>query len=95
MARDPTLEIVGEVPWSLDIAAAAQSAAQSLDAEVVVAGSAASDAPTIEKLLEVRPRARVLTIADDGAQGVLYRLAPEATTLGELSPERLLEAMRG
>lgn len=91
LAQDPAFEVVGEVPWSLDLTLAARS----FDAEVVIAGATASDAPTIGRLLEARPKARVLTIADDGAQTMLYRMTPQTVALGDLSPESLLQAMRG
>jgi hypothetical protein len=37
----------------------------------------------------------VLAVTADGAQTTLYELAPRAVELGELSPARLLEAIRG
>jgi len=89
--QDPSLEIVGEVPWESDLTATASS----YDAAVIVAGARASSAPAIGELLEARPRTRVLTIAADGAQSILYRLSPEAVALGDLSPSRLLQAIHG
>ncbi|HEY8704311.1 MAG TPA: hypothetical protein VIL98_06130 [Gaiellaceae bacterium] len=90
-AQDPSLDIVGEVSWETDLTATASS----YDAVVIVAGARASSGSAIGELLEARPRTRVLTIDADGAQSVLYRLSPEAVSLGDLSPARLLKAIHG
>ncbi len=37
---------------------------------------------------------RILAIADDGRTGRLYRLRPESVSLGELSSDRLVAAVR-
>jgi DNA-binding NarL/FixJ family response regulator len=90
-AQDPALQIVGEVSWETDLTATAYL----YDAAVIVAGARAKSRSEIGELLEARPRTRVLTIAADGAQSILYRLSPEAVALGDLSPARLLEAIHG
>jgi len=90
-ARDPTLEVVGEVASPSDLA----TAARQYDPDVIVTQDSGSEEREIGALLEAHPRTRVLTIAGDGARGVLYRLTPEAVPLGDLSPESLLEAMHG
>lgn len=89
--QDPSLEIVGEVSWDTDLTATAAS----YGAAVIVAGARAWSGSEIGELLEARPRTRVLTIGADGAQSILYRLSPEAVSLGDLSPARLLEAIHG
>ena len=89
-AQDASLEVVGEIAAAPDLA----EAVRPYDAEVVVTAAGAAAEGAIAALLEARPRTRVVTIADDGAQTVVYRLSPEAIALGDLSPARLLEAMR-
>jgi hypothetical protein len=46
-------------------------------------------------LLYAFPRVRVLTIVDDGRTGFVHELVPRTVALGELSPERLVAAIRG
>ncbi len=41
------------------------------------------------------PRARLLTVQTNGRESVLYELQTHATSLGELSPEQLVHAIRG
>jgi len=89
--RDPALDIVGVLDGSTDLPATAAR----LGAAVVVMGSAAGSRSTISALLQARPSTRVLTIADDAGQVMLYRLMPEEVALGELSPARLIEAIKG
>jgi DNA-binding NarL/FixJ family response regulator len=40
------------------------------------------------------PRVQVLTITADGHQSALYQLVPQKTTLGEMSPVELVDAIR-
>lgn len=89
--RDPALDIVGVLDGSTDLPATAAH----LGAAVVVMGSDAGSRSTISALLHARPSTRVLTIADDAGQVMLYRLMPEEVALGELSPARLIEAIKG
>jgi len=90
-ARDPMLEVVGEVPKQTDL----ETAARMFDPQVIITANGVAPAQEIGALLESRPRTRVLTITGDGRRGTLYRLIPEAVALGDLSPESLLEAMHG
>jgi len=47
------------------------------------------------RLLDEHPRLAVLTVEDDGRTGLLCQLRPQQTRLGELSPQLLLEVIRG
>jgi hypothetical protein len=51
-----------------------------------------SDATT---LLAQWPRSRILMIAIGGHDAVMYELRPHKTRLGEMSPARLIDAIRG
>ena len=48
----------------------------------------------IERLLEERPSMKVLQVDSTGRSSFLYELRPQRTALGEMSPARLLEAIR-
>jgi chemotaxis response regulator CheB len=51
--------------------------------------------PKCRRLLSVHPWTRVLSLAHDGREAVLHELHPRHTVLGEASPEKLLETIRG
>ena len=91
VACDPLLEVVAELDGVADF----EAAARTYDPQVVITDPHGCDRAAIARLLDARPRIRVLTIEDDGRRGVLHRLAPEALPLGDLSRERLLEALHG
>jgi DNA-binding NarL/FixJ family response regulator len=59
--------------------------------DVVIGRSTSRD---IERLLRDRPRLKVLQLDDAGRSTVLYELRPQRTALGEVSPARLLKAIR-
>lgn len=46
------------------------------------------------ELLDRFPRLKVLSVEDDGRRGFLYELKPHRRALGELSPGRLISALR-
>jgi DNA-binding NarL/FixJ family response regulator len=89
--HDPLLEVVAELERVGDV----EAAALAYDPQVVVTDAECCDRAAIARLLAARPRIRVLTLEDDGRAGVLHRLMPEELSLGDLSPERLLEALHG
>jgi hypothetical protein len=63
--------------------------------DVLVAGADVLDDGEIERALDEAPRLKVLGLADDGRQLLLYELAPQRFELGQASPQRLLELLRG
>jgi DNA-binding NarL/FixJ family response regulator len=69
--------------------------------EVVIVGleddSADEDGlpPECRRLLSCHPWAKVLSLAHDGREAVLHELHPRRTVLGEASPQKLLETIRG
>jgi len=46
------------------------------------------------RLLHAHPRIRVLGVTSDGRRGFLFGLRPLKVSLGELSPQRLVNAIR-
>jgi DNA-binding NarL/FixJ family response regulator len=53
-----------------------------------------SDSRVEARLLHKFPRLRLLAIGGDGRTATLHELRPHATPLGEISPERLRQAIR-
>jgi DNA-binding NarL/FixJ family response regulator len=49
----------------------------------------------VEGLLYRRPRLRVFEIVDGGRGGLLHEMRPRRIALGEISPQRLIDAIRG
>jgi DNA-binding NarL/FixJ family response regulator len=47
------------------------------------------------ELLEERPQTRLLAVGNEGRRSTLYELRPYREALGEVSPDELLEAIRG
>ena len=62
------------------------------DAEFVLLNAA--DERECTELLERFPRLKVLSVEDDGRRGFLYELRPHRRPLGEVSPMRLINALR-
>jgi DNA-binding NarL/FixJ family response regulator len=76
--------------------AAFQAATKQIGADVVIVGTTTPDDITIPgQLLAVLPRARVLALAVGGRSAVMYELRPHRTELGEVSPQVLVDAIRG
>jgi DNA-binding NarL/FixJ family response regulator len=87
----PDIEVIADVT---DGGAAA--AAEALQPTTLVWGSDVPiSAEALHDVLYRHPRVRVLTVERDGRKGHLHELVPHTAVLGELSPQRLLAAIRG
>lgn len=71
------------------------SAVQRTGAEVIVGTEGRVPLPEVCSVLDDNPRARVFTLAADATMAWLYELRPERVPLGEVSPSRLADAIRG
>lgn len=60
--------------------------------DVVLLGE--DDPPLAAALLEQSPRLTVLAVGEESRNSWLYRLNPERTSLGALSPDRLVQTVR-
>jgi DNA-binding NarL/FixJ family response regulator len=87
VTAEADLELVAE----LDDSASLEDAVPQYAPDVVIGHSTRHD---IERLLEDRSRPKVLQVDDTGRSTVLYELRPHRTALGEISPTRLLSAIR-
>jgi DNA-binding NarL/FixJ family response regulator len=64
-------------------------------AQVVIAGAESVEGAAFERLILLRPHVKVLGVSADGRHTTLFELAPRRRQLGELSPDRLRNAVRG
>lgn len=90
-AKEPDVEVVGHVGRDADLAAAIDECR----AEAVVIGALDSNPAVCEQLLMSHPRLRILILGEGGRVGYLDRLAPQRTVIRDISPEELLDAIRG
>jgi DNA-binding NarL/FixJ family response regulator len=92
IATQPDMQIVGNGLTAAGLA----KAAESTNADVVILASdgLAGDEESNE-ILYGRSRPKVIEISDQGRNGSLYELRPCRVPLGEMSPPRLLETIRG
>jgi DNA-binding NarL/FixJ family response regulator len=91
VTREPDMKVVGRLPSREGL----RSTVAKTGADLVVLGLDDSGLPEdCRQLFHSQPRIRVLGVATDGRRGVLYELRPVEASLGELSPERLVEAIR-
>jgi DNA-binding NarL/FixJ family response regulator len=66
------------------------------DAEVVVLGMSDGDLPDESlHVFEAHPHLRLFGVTADGRRAFLYELRPQRSALGEISPQGLVEAIRG
>ena len=99
MLRDVLLEILATAP-DVEILDASAPSAREEEPEgtrpdvVVMATQNPEDEAEPALTLFSSPRSRVLTLSSDARQAFLYELRPHRTALGELSRDRLLEAVR-
>ena len=88
VAAAPDLDVVETVERPTGLIAVVDGA----KADFLIAGDDALE--DVGVLLRERPRLKVLAVAGDGRQTFLYELRPQKVSLGEVSPQNLLEAIR-
>jgi hypothetical protein len=90
-----TLEAATDIAVTVVPQSEALSAADAVEADVVVlAGPAAGLPPLGRELLATHPWMHVVAIRGDGRDTSLYELRPVERKLGEISPACLLDAVR-
>lgn len=89
IAGQPDLQVVADVGCASDVV----HAVADHDADLVIADPACTDG-AIERLVGQRSSLRLLEVEADGSSACLSELRPHRVSLGEISPERLLEAIR-
>ena len=61
---------------------------------VIVGARQPDDSALVTEIFASSPQRKVLVIATSGRSAVLYQLRPHKRTLGDVSPQSLLEAIR-
>jgi DNA-binding NarL/FixJ family response regulator len=87
----PDLDVVGEVPGTADVS----DTAERTGAQLVVTGSDDALESGWRDVLERSPGLRIVSVVDDGRDAHLYEMRPHRVLLGAISPEALLEVLRG
>jgi DNA-binding NarL/FixJ family response regulator len=90
VADEPDMEIVDSEAGNMPL----REAIEASEPDFVIAG-ADYDFGEVARVLDERPRLRVLAVAGDGREAFLYELRPTRTPLGEVSPRTIVEAIRG
>jgi hypothetical protein len=92
IAPQPDMDIVGKGRMEKDLL----DAVEQTNADIVItARSTATEYQDYDELLYEHCRIKVLEILDEGRCGSLCEMRPRRVPLGEMSPLRLLEAIRG
>jgi DNA-binding NarL/FixJ family response regulator len=94
--RDPETRVVGRLDAHGALSPeSAVAAARDAHAAVVLLGVPGRWAARFcEALMDRQPRIKVLLIDEDGREATAAELAPRVTPLGEMWPERLIDAIR-
>lgn len=87
---EPDMHLLQDSPMS-DTSAIASDAAPDV---VIVGTSGLEDLMPVNSALRLWPQSQVLMVTLDGRQSALYRLEPQRTLLGELSPSELVTRIR-
>lgn len=90
LLADAKIDVAGELTAPADIMRAASGAG----VDAVIVSAAGMPAPPYRERDDCS-RLKLLTLVDDGASAVLYRLRPTSECLGEISSATLVEAIRG
>jgi hypothetical protein len=95
MLRDILVETIGMEPDMNVVAEVADASSLTtpewMAVEVVVIGK--DDRPLASALLRQHPHLKIFAIANQG-ESSLFEMRPQRLSLGELSPQRLIEAIR-
>jgi hypothetical protein len=92
VASQDDMDVVTGVNDSADLAEAAERS--SADVIILTRNETLAGAGEYDELLYRRSRLKVIEISGTGRHGSLYELQPHRVPLGEMSPLRLLDAIR-
>ena len=90
IATQPDLCVAGKVRRNENLL----EAMKRTNADVLIAGNSAAGREQYDELLRQRPRLKVLEIAGNDGQGLLYEMHPRHVSLGQMSPVSLLDVIR-
>src|SRR5205823_1611243 len=89
IVREPDLQIVAEH----DVVDVGEAVARDAP-DFVIVGSDGADEERVRELVSSAPGVRALQVHSDGKESVLYELRPHRVSLGEISSDTLLRAIR-
>jgi DNA-binding NarL/FixJ family response regulator len=90
-AQESDMEVVGVLETSDTLLEDARESR----ADVVILGLTDTELPGVcTELITAHPLMKVLAVAGDGRRVLLHELRPQTVSLGELSPEGLIDAVR-
>lgn len=89
IASQPDIELLPEIPRG-----STADGWRRAEPDVVVVATTHIDDVSVADWLNRWPRVRLLVIEISGRETVLYELLPRATSLGALSPDQLVAAVR-
>jgi DNA-binding NarL/FixJ family response regulator len=91
LGAQPDLRVVAEFPSDVSLTAAATRSS----ADVLIAGLSEAGDEDLDQVVTTYPRIKVLAIEAGGRSMFLYELRPRRVTVGEVSPERFVDLIRG
>ena len=94
ISNAPDMEAVLEPPGSTQEPVDRQTPSPRSPDVVIVGVRESGPAEDATALLERWPRSQVLMITAHGRKAVMYRMVPQETDMGEISPDQLVEAIR-
>jgi DNA-binding NarL/FixJ family response regulator len=92
LAGQPAIEVVRDLGEEDGVARALSEGTVDV---VIVGARQPEDSALAASVLRASPHSKVLVIATSGRTAVMHQLCPVKRALGELSPEGLVEAIRG
>ena len=90
LAVEPDMQIVGEFTGSVSLLPAVDQSG----ADFVIVGVDAMKVEDVRFVLQERPHIKILAIGGDGKSAALYELRPNKVSLGEVSPDSLVQVIR-
>jgi DNA-binding NarL/FixJ family response regulator len=91
LTNQPDMQLVGDLSAGNTVAHALKNG----DIDVMIVGARQPDDSAVATgLLQCSARSKVLVVAISGRKAVMYQLRPHKRSLGDVSPQTLLEAIR-
>jgi DNA-binding NarL/FixJ family response regulator len=91
VAKQPDMDVLGHFSEGDDLAQSLKEVAVDV---VIVGARQPDDFALADQCLRASPRVRVLVIANSGRNATMYEMRPHRVSLGDVSPEMLVAAIR-
>jgi hypothetical protein len=90
LVAHPEFSVVAEFPGDVSLKAAARQSS----ADVLIAGVTDAGDEDLDEVMTAHPRIKVLAIETSGRWMFLHELRPRRVTLGEVSPECMVDLIK-